>query len=286
MPGWLDTFTAGRWTGATVPGRSRSSARWRTSPDATLTFTNVAHTYGDDGIYTVTVCATDDDGATTAPCGVTSMTIDNVDPTAVIDLTGTVSINGVATYRRARGTGGPVHASSFDPGSDDRTTTWNWDDGLPVPDVDDAVAEQRRNQSGSADQSPSINPRTVFDPEPHAFSEACFYNVGFGARDDDGGSASASVAVIIAGNASLQRGAGYWPTQNRPRPTAFTETRRQCYLAITRFMSTVFDELVHSAASPKRSTPWPSIRTPAVRRRSSTVSSSPRGSTSRTGRST
>ena len=48
--------------------------------------------------------------------------------------------------------------------------------------------------------------------------------------------------MIIAGNAAQQRGAGYWQTQYRPRPTAFTEARRLCYLAITRFMSTVFSE--------------------------------------------
>ena len=44
-------------------------------------------------------------------------------------------------------------------------------------------------------------------------------------EDDDGGSATDQVAVIIAGNAAQQRGAGYWQTQYRPRPTAFTEAR-------------------------------------------------------------
>ena len=138
----------------------------------------------------------------------------------------------------------PFSGSSFDPGSDEwRATTWNWDDGLPVPDVT-TVSLNNGAFVPDPPKTPSINPRTVVDPEPHAFAEACFYNVGFGAKDDDGGSAAATVAVIIAGNASLQRGAGYWQTRvPRPRPTAFTETRRQCYLAITRFMSIVFDEL-------------------------------------------
>ena len=65
----------------------------------------------------------------------------------------------------------------------------------------------------------------------------------FGALDDDGGSASANVAVIIAGNASQQRGAGYWQTQYRPRPTAFSEVRRLCYLQIAKHMSKVFPEV-------------------------------------------
>jgi hypothetical protein len=50
------------------------------------------------------------------------------------------------------------------------------------------------------------------------------------------------VKVIIAGNASVERNAGYWQTQYRPRPTAFTEAQRVCYLAIVGFMSKVFDE--------------------------------------------
>ena len=56
--------------------------------------------------------------------------------------------------------------------------------------------------------------------------------------------------VIVAGNAALQRGAGYWQTQYRPRPTAFTEARRQCYLAIAGFMSTVFNEVRDASTVP------------------------------------
>ena len=81
------------------------------------------------------------------------------------------------------------------------------------------------------------------DTKSHAFGEACFYTIALDATDDDAGNAVDDTAsVIIAGNASLERGAGYWLTQYRPRPSAFSEARRTCYLAIARFMSTVFDE--------------------------------------------
>jgi hypothetical protein len=163
----------------------------------------------------------------------------------VIDLAGTVSINGVSTFAAHEGQVIPFTASSFDPGSDDRTTTWDWGDGAPSPDtstlsLNDVAFNPDPPSLAFPFPSPSINPRTVTDPEPHAFSAACFYTVTFGARDDDAGTASGQVAVIIAGNASLQRGAAYWQTQYRPRPTSFTEARRQCYLAIARFMSRVF----------------------------------------------
>jgi hypothetical protein len=241
-PGWLDTLTATVDWGDGAGPQALAGVLENTRPDATLTFTDVAHTYGDDGTFTVTVCATDDDGASTNPCGTTQVIIVNVKPTAVINLTGTVNINGVDTFVAHEGQVIPFTADSFDPGSDDRTTTWDWDDGLPSPDTS---ALSLNNILFNPDPllSPSINPRTVTDPEPHAFAAACFYTVTFGARDDDAGTASDQVAVIIAGNASEQRSAGYWQTQYRPRPTAFSETRRQCYLAITRFMSTVFSEV-------------------------------------------
>jgi len=90
----------------------------------------------------------------------------------------------------------------------------------------------------------------VTDPEPHAFSDACFYTVTFKASDDDGGSALDTVKVIITGNASVQRNAGYWQTQYRPRPTAFSEAQRLCYLAIVGYMSKVFDEVRDASTVP------------------------------------
>lgn len=240
-PGWLDTLTATVDWGDGGGAQPLAGALENSRPDATLTFSNVVHTYGDDGVFTVTVCGLDDDGASTLPCGVTEVTIQNVDPTAVIDLTGTVGVNGIDTFVAHEGQVIPFTADSFDPGSDDRTTTWDWGDGAPSPDTT-TVSLNDGLFNPDPDPSPSINPRTVTDPEPHAFGDACFYTVTFGAHDDDLGSAFDQVAVIIAGSASQQRGAGYWQTQYRPRPTAFTEARRQCYLAITRFMSTVFNE--------------------------------------------
>ena len=215
-------------------------------PFKTITY-SVTHTYGDDGTFTVSVCAADDD--TTGNCNSTSVTVTNTLPTAVIDETGTVLVNGVPTFVAHAGVTVPFEADSFDPGSDDRTTTWDWGDGAPSPDS----TELSLNDvlfNPDPDPSPTINPRTVTDDEPHAFGDACFYTVTFGAADDDGGSASDTVKVIIAGNESSPRDAGYWQTQYRPRPTAFTEARRQCYLAIAGFMSNVFNEVRNAGTVP------------------------------------
>jgi len=236
-PGWLDALSAtvdwGDGAGPTALAGTLENSR----PDATLTY-SVTHTYGDNGTFTVKVCAADDD--TTNNCASRVVSITNVTPTAVLDQTGTTIINGVPTFVAHTGQTIPFAGSSFDPGSDDRTTSWDWDDGAPAPDL----TATSFNNGVSADPfpSPSINPRTVSHPAPHAFGDACFYTVTFRAADDDGDSAGDTVKVIIAGTAALERDAGYWQTQYQPRPTAFTEARRLCYLKIVDFVSMVFHE--------------------------------------------
>jgi hypothetical protein len=180
-----------------------------------------------------------DDDTTT--CQNILLTITNVNPTAVIDETGTILVNGVPTFIAHEGVPVLFTATSFDPGSDDRTTTWDWGDGPPSPDST-KLSLNDPSFNPDPDPSPTINPRTVTDSEPHAFGDACFYTVTFGAADDDFGTASDTVKVIITGNESKERSAGYWQTQYLPRPTALPEARRLCYLAIVGFVSTVFDE--------------------------------------------
>jgi M6 family metalloprotease-like protein len=239
--GWLDTLSAsvdwGDGSGALPAPLSGTSENSR--PDATLTFSG-SHVYGDNGTFTVTVCGMDDDLATTTPCATTVVTVTNVLPTALLDQAGSILVNGVPTFITHAGQTIAFTGSSFDPGSDDRTTSWDWDDGAPAPDV--TATSFDNGSSADPFPSPSINPRTVTHPAPHAFGDACFYTVTFAAADDDGGAVSSTVKVIVTGNAAAQRDAGYWQTQYRPRPTAFSDPVRLCYLAIVDFMSTVFGE--------------------------------------------
>jgi subtilisin family serine protease len=248
-PGWLEGLTATINWGDGSPVEPVSGTLENVRPNATLTF-SVSHAYGDDsgaGTFTATVCGLDDDTSTCAPI---ALTITNKAPTATISLAGTVLINGVPTFIAHVGVPVPFTADSYDPGSDDRTTTWDWGDGAPSPDTS-TLSLNDPAYNPDPDPSPTVNPRTVTDPEPHAFSDACFYTVTFKAADDDGGSASDTVKVIIAGNAAVERNAGYWQTQYRPRPTAFTEAQRVCYLAIAGFMSKVFDEVRDASTVPK-----------------------------------
>ncbi len=242
-PGWLDPLTATIDFGDGAGAQALPGVVENARPDATLTY-DVLHVYGDNGTFTVTVCAADDD--TTGNCKSTPVTVTNVDPTAVIDLTGTVLVNGIPTFLAHAGQTVPLSASSTDPGSDDITTTWNWDDGPPVPDV--TTLSQVNPPLADPLPSPSVQPRAITDPEPHAFGTACLYSVGFGARDDDSGSAAANVNVIVTGNATQLRSAGYWYNAYRDRRNQFfPATTLECYLKIVGFMSTVFNERTNAS---------------------------------------
>jgi PKD domain len=240
-PGWLENLTATINWGDGTPTQSIAGTLENNRPNATLAF-SVSHAYGDDsggGTFTATVCGSDDD---TTTCQILGLSITNVNPTAVIMEPGTFLVNGIPTVIAHAGETVSFKGESFDPGSDDRTTTWDWGDGAPSPDSTE-LSLNDPNFNPDPDPSPTVNPRTVTDDELHAFGEACFFTVTFGAADDDGGTASATVNVITTGNAPRRRGAGYWQTQYRPRPTALSEAQRLCYLAIAGYMSAVFNEV-------------------------------------------
>ncbi len=235
-PGWLDSLSAtvdwGDGAGAQALGGTGENTR----PDATLSF-DTTHTYGDDGSFTVKVCGTDDD--TGSSCATTVAVVTNVPPTAVIDKTATVVVQGIPTFFAHVGQVVPFSMRTTDPGSDDLRVTWDWGDGAPSPDL-------TRNYPVNAgttdpDPSPSIQPRDLVDSAPHAFTGACFYTVTAASADDDGGSAADNVAVIITGNVDRSRGHGWWKTHLN-RPADFSTAKANCLLAIVGHYSAVFHE--------------------------------------------
>jgi hypothetical protein len=149
----------------------------------------------------------------------------NVAPTAAIDRTGTVVVNGVPTF-----IGGPgaFTGTARDPGRDDLTLTWDWDDGVPAPDVT------------------TIHPvpHEVSETRSHTFGAACLYNVAFKAVDDDLAFAEDRVPVVItpaAGNRA--RLEGYWQHQfGQNGAVDFDPAALDCLLNIVGHLSAVFSE--------------------------------------------
>jgi FtsP/CotA-like multicopper oxidase with cupredoxin domain len=197
-------------------------------------------TYGDNGIYTVTVAVTDKDGGTGSAFFL--VTVGNVDPDATIDTSGAVLVNGVPVLFADVNVPVALSGNVTDPGSDDITSTWDFDDGAPVP--DDTKVSLCNPPDPDPPLSPSVQPRDVDHNVVHAFAAACAYNVAFSALDDDGGSDVATVLVIITGAPSLSQGAGYWQKQYGGQgATVFTQQQLQCYLDIAAALSQVFNEV-------------------------------------------
>jgi hypothetical protein len=197
------------------------------------------HTYGDNGLFTVTVKVTDDDSGEDADT--LEITVDNVSPTAEIDESGTISINGIPTFLAHAGEVLDFSGRCADPGSDDLFLSWDWDDGLPSPDV--TTTYLVNPPLPDTLPSPSVQPRDETDAKSHAFADARPYSIGFLADDDDGGHGEDSSNVIIVANADESRTAGYWLHQYRQNgKMEFDESALGSYLAIVGYMSQVFDE--------------------------------------------
>jgi hypothetical protein len=237
-PGWLEALTGTIDWGDGPQAIVGTLENLR--PDATLSF-SMSHTYGDNGVFTATVCGTDDHGTV---CEDIDLQIDNVAPTAVIDKSGAMDINGVPAILSQVGEPVDFSGRSTDPGSDDLLLIWDWDDGTTTE-----TMYLVNPPNPDPFPSPSIQPRDVTDDQTHTFDGACYYLVSFRAEDDDGGESDADeIAVVILGDADRARSQGYWSTQlAQKRQKDFDAPTLLCYLSITGFMSQVFHEVVDAS---------------------------------------
>ena len=235
-PGWLDDLSATiSWDDGAAPV-ALPGVEENVRPNATLTF-SVQHQYGDDGDFTVEVCAADDD--TTGNCDSEVAAVANVDPTATIDTSGEEVYDGHSAFVLEAGEELTVPATSTDPGSDDLTLQWDWGDGAV-----DAQTSLVNPPFADLLKSPSVQPRDVTLEESHVYGDACLYELGVTATDDDGGvSPTDTAAVIITGNATVSKGHGWWLNQYRVKKSNdFTAAELQCYLDIVGYFSLVFSE--------------------------------------------
>lgn len=140
------------------------------------------HVYGDDGIYTVTVAVTDDDGGVAEDT--LTVNVNNVPPTVDAGLDQTVMINQPVNFI----------GQSTDPGSDDLIFTWEWGDGSP-----DTVYTFYNNGVGP-DPYPSSGPTypvEINNPVTHTYSTIGAYTVKLSVTDDDGATTTDTLSVLV-----------------------------------------------------------------------------------------
>jgi hypothetical protein len=196
---------------------------------------------GDDGVFMIRLRVTDADGLTDVDT--TTVTVNNVAPTAAIDLSGATLVNGIPTILGSAGQPVTFTGLSADPGSDDLTLTWDFGDGTPPV----VLVSLVNPPNPDPDPSPSIQPRNVQIGQMHIFGNACVYSIKLTSADDDGGSSAPATANVViqgtVGSGGEVRNAAYWKRQYGGQGKVdFDQATLECYLAIANYVSAFFSE--------------------------------------------
>ena len=155
-----------------------------------------------------------------------NLDIQNVPPTAVIDRSNCVVINDVCTFLLHPGEELKVSGNATDPGNDDLTLSWDWDDGAPSPDI----------------MTSYVVPHDVSENQTHIFEWPGLYWVSFKVFDGDAYTED-RVPVIVTTVGNRARSEGYWQQQTSlSGKTDFSRLGIERLLAIVSHMSAVFNE--------------------------------------------
>ena len=169
-------------TGSYDPGMDDTLTYEWYYPDGTSSSGAVtSHTFGDNGVFYVTLEVTDDDGD--SDTDQQTVTVNNIAPT----------ITPLATYTEDENTAVTLSGTATDPGSDDLTFTWNWGDCTP----DTVTIYYNNGVNPDPYPSPDIDPMDVTDIVSHTFGDNGVYTVSLTVTDDDGNSDVETTTVTV-----------------------------------------------------------------------------------------
>ncbi|WP_370618464.1 S8 family peptidase [Mumia sp. Pv 4-285] len=242
-PGWPDTHTAtvdfGTGTGGPQPATITVDDEGGPGVPHSATLT-ASFPYGDNGTYTATVSVTDDDGG--VDTATFPVVVDNLDPSVVIDDGDAVAFPGGSYVVSRIGETATVEADGSDPGSDDLTFTW--DDGT-VPSIttffNDGAAPE-------PDEPPTPTPLGTFpffasDDVGVTADVPGVVDLALALADDDGGTATDEVGIIVTGDATSTQGPGWWKHQYSGKGKPHIDPAYGAgYLEIVDAVSSVFSE--------------------------------------------
>ena len=146
------------------------------------------HTYADNGIYTVTVTVSDDDGGTTSDT--LTVTVNNVAPTLTVAPNQTVdegtqlSITNIGQFTDP-GFNNPLNVGGET--TEQFTYSIDWGDGTPADSGSPTI-----NVAGS----PGVLTAGSFDGQ-HTYADNGIYTVTVTVSDDDGGTTSDTLTVTV-----------------------------------------------------------------------------------------
>jgi|GEM_PF-3263772 len=233
-PGILDTHTATiDWGEGTV------EAGLLTEPSGETPGTVAgSHTYGDNGLYTITICVTDDDGG--VGCDFFNATVNNLNPTTALDTSTAIPMDGGDVFLGRRGEEQDFSADGSDPGSDDLTFNWSF------PPSANGASTIYYNDGANPDPFPSpagIFPFNASDGNSSTFDAPGVYTVELNVEDDDGGTAADSLTLLITDNRDCTGVQAFWGQQfSGHGQTVIDPDRLQAYLDIVRFASAYFND--------------------------------------------
>ena len=157
--------------------------------------------------------------------------IENVAPTVTLARSGAATIipvHGALTSLARPGDVLEFTGAASDPGRDDITLRWDWNDGAPAPDHSTTYPV----------------PYHVTERRTHAFDAACLYSVELAAVDDDAAVGADHVPVVVTGaRGTRPRLDGYWQHQFAGNGHSdLSAAELACYLGIVTHMSTLFGD--------------------------------------------
>jgi hypothetical protein len=166
---------------------------------------SISHIYGDDGTYTVSVIASDDDG------GKSTKTID------VEVLNSVPFVYAFGPYTIDEGSPLFVSTRARDSGSDDLTFRWMWELG---PSIENLFF----NDGVGPDPYPSPHgtyPFSILDSSSHTYGDDGNYSIVLSVKDDDGGIGGHATYVLVLNVAPSIIAVNYTVFRNEPRTIGY-----------------------------------------------------------------